>query len=179
MPTPNKTLGAFTIKATNGRLNQLITDIYIHIPGSAQNTIIKAIWDTGATSSVITKAVATQLNLIATGMTKMTTANGDIPAKTYTVDIGLPNKLMFQQIIVAEVDGLSSGCNALIGMDIITLGDFVITSHKGTTCMSFRVPSGHEIDYVKNPTYGMTPIKNIAPGKMGSNMTLPKKKRKK
>jgi hypothetical protein len=178
MPTPNQPLGAFTLKATNGRLNQLITDIYIHIPGSPQNATVKAIWDTGATSSVITKDVARQLNLIATGMTQMGTANGVIPTKTYTVDIALPNRLMIQQIIVSEVDALSSGCHALIGMDIITLGDFAVTSHKGITCMSFRVPSGHEIDYVKNPTYGMTPIKQIPPGQMGSNFTPGKKKRR-
>ncbi len=76
-------------------------------------------------------------------------------------------------------DGINPNCEALIGMDVITLGDFSITNHNGSTCMSFRVPSGHEIDYVKNLNYGVTPIKQIAPGKPGSNFTPPKKKRKK
>ncbi|MBI3139488.1 MAG: SEC-C domain-containing protein [Sphingobacteriales bacterium] len=48
-------------------------------------------------------------------------------------------------------------------MDIITLGDFSITNHNGDTCMSFRLPSSHEIDYVKNLNYGITPVKNIGP----------------
>jgi len=74
------------------------------------------------------------------------------------VDIGLPNKVIIQSVIAIEVDGLSIDCDALIGMDIITLGDFSITNHKGKTCMSFRVPSIHEIDYVINPNYGITPI---------------------
>jgi len=44
--------------------------------------------------------------------------------------------------------------------------------------MSFRLPSSHEIDYVKNLTYGITPIKHIPPGKPGSNFTPKKKKRR-
>jgi len=67
----------------------------------------------------------------------------------------------------------------LIGMDVITLGDFSITNHNGITCMSFRVPSSHEIDYVKNPNYGITPIKNIPSGKPWQQLYPPKKKRKK
>lgn len=35
-------------------------------------------------------------------------------------------------------------------MDIITLGDFSITNYNGVTCMSFGLPSKHEIDYVKD-----------------------------
>jgi hypothetical protein len=85
---------------------------------------------------------------------------------------------MILGIIVSEVDGLSGGNNALIGMDVITLGDFSITNHKGNTCMSFRVPSGHEIDYVKNLNYGITPVRNIPSGKKGSNTQPAKKKRR-
>jgi hypothetical protein len=73
-------------------------------------------------------------------------------------------------------DALAGGIEALIGMDIITLGDFSITNHKGVTCMSFRIPSGHEIDYVVNSTYGVTPITKT-PFK-STNYTPPRKKRK-
>ena len=64
-------------------------------------------------------------------------------------------------------------------MDVITLGDFSITNHKGITCMSFRIPSSHEIDYVKNLNYGITPIRSFRPGKLGSNFTPPKKRESK
>lgn len=33
-------------------------------------------------------------------------------------------------------------------MDVINLGDFSITNFAGNSCMSFRTPSLHEIDYV-------------------------------
>lgn len=168
---------AFTIKANKGRLNVLITDVTIHVPGATGGVKVKAIWDTGATGSVITVDIVKKLMLIPTGMTQMHTANGISTRQTYTINIGLPNQVLIQDVIAVDVDALSSGCDALIGMDIITLGDFSITNQNGDTCMSFRFPSSHEIDYVKNPTYGITPIK-IPPGQMGSNITPPKKKRK-
>ena len=40
------------------------------------------------------------------------------------------------------------GPDVLLGMDIITIGDFSITNQAGNTVFSFRVPSQHTIDYV-------------------------------
>lgn len=177
MALPNSS--AFTVKSHGGLLRVLITDVNVHLPGSLKYSPIKAIWDTGASGSAITKKVAQQLGLVATGMAQVNTANGIATQNTYTIDIGLPNKVIIQGIIATEIDALAAGCDALIGMDVITLGDFSITNHNGSTCMSFRVPSGHEIDYVKNLNYGTTPIKNIPPVQTGSNFTPPKKKRKK
>lgn len=168
---------AFTVKG-NGILRVLTTDVAVLIASSTNGVDIKAIWDTGATGSAITKKVSRALGLIPTGFADVNTANGVTRQNTFTIDIKLPNGVIIQGIIATEVDALSGGCDALIGMDVITLGDFSITNHKGLTCMSFRVPSGHEIDYVKNPNYGITPIKNISPGKIGSNHTPKKKKRK-
>ncbi len=176
---PLKT-AAFTIKSTNGFARVLISDVNIHLSGNvASMATVKAIWDTGASGSAITTKTVKQLGLTPTGMAQVHTANGVATQNTYTIDIGLPNKVLVQGIIATEVPALSSGCDALIGMDVITLGDFSITNHNNSTCMSFRTPSSHEIDYVKNPTYGMTPIKNIPAGRSGSNFTAPKKKRKK
>ena len=41
-------------------------------------------------------------------------------------------------------------CDVLIGMDIITLGDFAVTNRDGITVMSFRTPAQGRIDYVKH-----------------------------
>ena len=150
---------AFTLKAKKGLLRVLVTNVRVHLPNSQTDfKEIKAIWDTGASASVITKQVATNLGLKETGMTQVHTANGTAIQKTYTVDIGLPNNVIIQGVTVTEADALSTGCDCLIGMDIINLGDLSITNHNGCTCMTFRVPSSHEIDYVKNPNFGVTPI---------------------
>lgn len=169
---------AFTLKSSNGISRVLITDVNIHIANTPTNKIVKAIWDTGATGSAITKIVVKNLGLIPTGVAQVNTANGVATQNTYTIDIQLPNKVIIQGIIATEVDALSGGCDALIGMDVISIGDFSITNHKGVTCMSFRVPSGHEIDYVKNLNLGIRPLKDIPIGREGSNRTPKKKKRK-
>lgn len=171
---------SLTIKSSTGILRVLITDAFIHVPGNyAKTHSLKAIWDTGASGCAITTNVVNALGLIPTGKATVNTANGPALQNTYTVDIGFPNKAVIQGIIATEVTSLASGVDALIGMDVITLGDFSITNHGGKTCMSFRIPSVHEIDYVANPSYGLTPIKHIKPGQPGSNFTPPKKKRKK
>jgi hypothetical protein len=41
------------------------------------------------------------------------------------------------------------GTDVLIGMDVITAGDFAITNHDGKTKMTFRVPSLADFDFVK------------------------------
>jgi predicted aspartyl protease len=165
---------AFTLGSNGGILRQLQTQVAILPTSQKKNFEINAIWDTGATGSAIITKVVQELGLIPTGKAQVSTANGLAIQNTYTIDIALPNSVTIIGIIATEIDALSAGCDALIGMDLITLGDFSITNHKGVTCMSFRVPSSHEIDYVKNPTYGITPIRSGKP----TNYTPPKKKRK-
>lgn len=148
MPLPNSS--ALTLKIAGRLLNVLITNIKIISSANPNGIEIQAIWDTGCTNTTITANVANILGLVPTGMCVVSTANGTVNRSTYTVTIILPNNVGFKDITVTETDGLSSGCEALIGMDIIMYGDFSITNHNSTTCMSFRLPSSHEIDYVKN-----------------------------
>ena len=42
----------------------------------------------------------------------------------------------------------SPGLEVILGMDVITQGDFSITNLNGNTVFSFRVPSLHRLDYV-------------------------------
>ena len=142
---------AFTIKSNQGLLRVLTTPITVLIP----NTSIKsnAIWDTGASASVNTEKVVKQLGLIPTGMSVVSTANGTVNQPTYIVDIQLPNNVTFKDVTVTGVAALSGNCDVLIGMDVINAGDLSITNNNGVTCMSFRIPSSHEIDYVTNPTW--------------------------
>lgn len=167
---------AFTIKSNSGILNQLTTMVNVVVPNTKNANQVKAIWDTGATASVITENVVKALGLIPTGMSHVHTANGPTIQSTYIVDIVLPNGLKVRDVTVTGATALSGGCDVLIGMDIIALGDLSITNHKGCTCMSFRIPSMHEIDYVKNLNFKLTP--NIKAGQPGSNFTPKKKKRR-
>jgi uncharacterized protein YchJ len=108
----------------------------------------KAIWDTGATGSVITEKIVKELDLMPTGMTKVSTASGERDVNTYIVSIWLPNNVVVGNVKVTE--GIIHGeYEVLIGMDIITKGDFAITNYDGKTVFTFRFPSAECIDFVK------------------------------
>jgi hypothetical protein len=47
------------------------------------------------------------------------------------------------KVIVANLPG----CDILIGMDIIGMGDFAVSNYNGRIVFSFRVPSMAEIDF--------------------------------
>jgi uncharacterized protein YchJ len=109
-----------------------------------------AIWDTGATGSVISRRVAQKLALKPIGKQKVFTASSkDGPETVYEYMIGvrLPNHVIIPSVTVTE--GALNGADMLIGMDIITQGDFAITHKDGKTTFSFQMPSTHYIDFVK------------------------------
>lgn len=145
---------ALTIKSSGGRLNILSCEIRVATPSAAAVSTkrvalpFRAIWDTGATASVITAKVAADLGLAATGMTRVRTANGVRDSNVFLVDIELPNGVRVGNVPVT--DGDIAECDVLIGMDIIGMGDFAVTNTNGLTTMSFRIPSIQEIDYVED-----------------------------
>lgn len=67
----------------------------------------------------------------------------------YPLEIFFNEHLHFV-IPVTECEQLAddNSCNLLIGMDVITKGDFIITNFQGKTVMSFRVPSLSKVDFV-------------------------------
>lgn len=143
---------AFTLHA--GRiLNRLTTDALVL--SDARNKSVKympkmwtVLWDTGATKSCITQRIADDLGLVSVGRASIGTANGYADVDTYFVHIGLPNGVMIPNVLVSCAD-LGANIDILIGMDIISLGDFSITNVKGKTLFSFRIPSVSEVDFVE------------------------------
>ena len=108
----------------------------------------EAIWDTGATHSAITQAVIDACGLGPTGITKVRHVAGEKLVETYLVNIGLPNNVAVYNVRATKAE-LTPGSDILIGMDIMSRGDFAVTNFGGTTKFSFRVPSVEHIDFVK------------------------------
>jgi predicted aspartyl protease len=107
-----------------------------------------AIWDTGASGTVITKQVVETLGLKPVSKTKVHHAHGAAVVNVYYINLFLPNQVGFKFIPVTE-GILADDASVLIGMDIITRGDFAVTNFSGKTTFSFRVPSTAEIDFNK------------------------------
>jgi hypothetical protein len=108
-----------------------------------------AIWDTGATGSVISKKVAIDCGLKETGMTQVSTAGGVFTVNTYAISLLLPNNVIFSFLRVTEAP--LTGGDILIGMDVISRGDFAISNLNGKTTFCFRMPSVEDIDF--NPNF--------------------------
>jgi hypothetical protein len=87
------------------------------------------------------------LQLASIGARNVGVGGGTLATTSHLVNIGLPNKAMFSMVSVAKMV-LLGGVDALIGMDILGLGDFTVTHHGGKTTFSFCCPSRREIDFV-------------------------------
>ena len=166
MKTRKKPLfSAFTASA-KGLRNALQTNVEItagfdpnKTPANKQPSAktFTAIWDTGATDSVITQKVVDQCGLKPTGMTCVYGVYGKGNAEVYRVNIELPNHVNFFNVRVTKAKGILPLSDALIGMNIITRGDFAVTNTGGKTVFSFQIPSIQHIDFVeaaiaRNPT---------------------------
>lgn len=178
----NMRISSFTLSSEN-RLNVIKTSCHISVAYNPQDLKAKkqsyptpkeynAIWDTGATGSVISQKVVNELGLHPTGFIQVHHAGGKDISPYYKVNIMLPNNVGFSEITVTQATLTSA--DVLIGMDIISQGDFAITNVNGKTTFSFRVPSIETIDYVeeyKNKQKVQQPV--IAPKKVGRNELCP------
>jgi len=164
-----KKISSFTRIHTEGISRVLVSNVYVsenyNTPNRPKNLIIKnytAIWDTGATHTVITKKVVMECKLWPIGMTKVSHAGGESITNTYFVNLYLPNGVEVCRVRATE-GILAKKVDVLIGMDIITRGDFAVTNKGEITAFSFRIPSIQLIDFA---TYSykeksIKPVKKI------------------
>lgn len=167
---------AFTIGG-NGRMLVLRSEVCVfnslNVPEKQHNSIVasgsgfakcQAIWDTGATGTCITHKVVEALGLYPIGYCKISTAGGVVDSPRYRVDVRLPNNVVITNMVVTECT--LDGADVLIGMDLITMGDFAISNYGGKTVFSFRFPSTAVTDYVqllKAQTPQRAPNEKIGP----------------
>lgn len=107
-----------------------------------------AIWDTGATSCAISTKMAKECGLVPVGKTEVHTANGTVSQNVYLVNVSLPNSVTVKSVSATEISEIS-GADALIGMDIMSLGDMALSNVDGKTVFTFRIPSCKCLDFVE------------------------------
>lgn len=105
-----------------------------------------ALWDTGATGCVITQSVVDACGLVSTGRAIVKGVHGESEVDTFLVNIYLPNDVGFSQVL-ATIGDFGKDADVLIGMNIISKGDFAVTNLDGITKFSFRLPSEVHIDF--------------------------------
>ena len=145
---------SFTIKSTGGVLRALQTgcgvaeafDPATTPPPHPQFHQFQAIWDTGATLSAVTQKVVDACGLKPISMTDVQGVGGVHRTEVFLVNIILPNNVGVKEVHVTR--GILANVDVLIGMDIITIGDFAITNRGGNTVFTFCFPSHRCLDFV-------------------------------
>jgi hypothetical protein len=105
-------------------------------------TEIEALWDTGATMTCIKPSLRDRLKLRQSELVEpitMSGIGGDVEADGTLVSIWLTPNFVIElcPVYIADFPGDEE---LLIGMDIITMGDFAVCNANGKTLCSFAVP---------------------------------------
>lgn len=138
---------AFTVSYSNIQ-NKLITEVNLY-NDTGRKIIAKALWDTGATTTCISYNIAKKLELPVFGKSHIQTPSGEIDVNTYLINIILPNDVEVKDVQVCDSAIGDQNLDVLIGMNIISQGDFSVSNYNGKTTFSFRTPPHSVIDFVK------------------------------
>ena len=147
---------ALTLQSQAGRFWDIITDVGVSLPIEFEDTGMQGkttywttcLWDTGASHSMVSMKVAEILELAPIGDARVLGPHGEAISNIYHVSIVLPNLLFVPEVKVTECV-TNEDFGVVIGMDIISLGDFAITNLDGISTFSFCVPGMERIDYVQ------------------------------
>lgn len=117
-------------------------------------------WDTGATNTCISEEIAKRYDLKPISYTQSKTPFGELISPIYLIDIILNNEVIFADWKVVGSKIGEQGIDVLIGMDVISKGDFAISNYNGKTQFSFRIPSQNDVDYKKE--FDLSDYKDVA-----------------
>jgi len=97
-----------------------------------------AVWDTGATHSVLSPKIVQDLDLFPIDTCIVRGINHDQISDIVIASICITSDLLLtgKRFSVNNIPG----ADVLLGMDIITMGDFIINNAEGQTLFSFVIP---------------------------------------
>jgi hypothetical protein len=133
------------------RRNRIIIPVQLYsYPFNSMLTLsANAIWDTGATMSAITPEIQNKLKVKPVDKKTIAGIHSTQEVDVVLITIELPNRVI-KQTIKAAVCNMASNSEMLIGMDIISLGDFALSNGNDQTLFSFAVPPFRDkIDFSK------------------------------
>ena len=128
------------LTAFPGVIRAVVTDVGLVLGTTEDSTRVvktRALWDTGAVTSVIDKSLVKKLELVPFDTGRAYTAQGYYDSSMYLLDVMLPNNIIVKGLRVG--DGEFQGFDMLLGMDVISLGDFHLTND-GNTVFKFVIP---------------------------------------
>lgn len=145
-------MGAIT-RQFQEKVDCIVTECYVYAATNLTRgdsvkrvKIMRSLWDTGASVSLISARVAKVLGLTSIGKSGVSGYNEGIDVKdTFLIHLGLPTGDIVTNIMAMEFE--SDEYDVVIGMDVICNGDLAITNKDDKTTFSFRIPSEQEIAF--------------------------------
>lgn len=132
----------------NNIMHHIKTNANIYNTENNKDISVSALWDTGASCSCISHDVVKNLNLLPISKIPINTPSGNSIADVFVVNIKLPNDIIIENVKVCDSEIGTQQIGLLVGMDIISQGDFAISNFNKNTVFSFRYPAYKNIDFV-------------------------------
>jgi hypothetical protein len=127
----------------------LIGEFAVSLPHQTSHTLeLSGLWDTGATGSAIKDKIAKAIDAHPIGRVIVQGVHGPQACNQYLINLYLPNGICIQSMPATELFD-NAPFDALIGMNVIALGDFSTNTIGGKTSFTFRIPSCQKQDFVK------------------------------
>lgn len=119
--------------------HEIKTPVHVQNTQTGGTVLCDAIWDTGATGSMISETVARKLQLHPIGSTTIAGVHGVSDAKTYTINICFDNGVVLRNIKVSEASN-TGGFGLLVGMDVIGRGILHVDGTDEPLTVRFEIP---------------------------------------
>lgn len=120
-------------------VEDLMTECDIYTTDGRKFHTERAIWDTGADTTIISSRIVKELKLQPYKLGGIAGIGGSTGSNVYLVHVLVPTGDFVTYVEAMESD--FEDIDVLIGMDIIVFGDFLITNKDGKTIFQFRTPS--------------------------------------
>lgn len=127
--------------SSKGILDRIVTQCTLDVTDYETNgngtkmEVVKALWDTGSSVTVLSENIVQRLGLIPSDISRVSGWDGKaITTNTYNIDIRLDDVTIE---FVNAVRGPLSTIDMIIGMDIISQGDLHITHPAFSTVLEF------------------------------------------
>ena len=117
---------------------------FVAVGGEGSMMAVNALWDTGSTESLISEKIVKMIEPILKNKSKYVTKDTVIESETYAVSLSLSEEITFRDVLMKKADLSDKNVDIIIGMDIISRGDFEIRNYNNLVEFAFRIPPTNE-----------------------------------
>lgn len=107
---------------------------------------VKALIDTGANCSCISKELVYKLKLVPIDIVTISTPSSIAQVNVFVVNFKI-NDVVIENVRVCDSNIGNQGIDLLLGTDIISIGDLMISNYDSKTILSFRLPSESDLNF--------------------------------